>query len=52
MVEVDHKSNLEWTKNDHDIISDDGFQSVFRQEPPLNRLKTADSGVCSGCVEE
>ena len=52
MAESDHKSIHAWARNDHDTISDDGFRSVFRQEPPLNLLKSADSGVCAGCVKE
>lgn len=52
MAESDHKSILAWAKNDHATIHNDGFRSVFRQEPPLNLLKSADSGVCAGCVKE
>ena len=52
MVEGDHKSIQKWSGNDHASISNDGFRSVFRQEPPLNLLKSADGGVCAGCVEE
>lgn len=52
MADSDHKSIRTWAKNDHATISDDGFRSVFRQEPPLNLLKSAGGGVCSGCVKE